>query len=232
MPTVVLWFRRDLRLSDHPALLAAIDAAGPTVGRAALLRGPGPLGSGRRQPSSASWSAACARSTRRSAVTSSCGRATPSRSCLRSRRRSAADVGGRHRGLRALRAPPGRSRGRCARRGRVGRSSPRGRPTPWRRGRSSTGSGQPYKVFTPFSKAWMAHGWPGHLERAGRRALGHRCRPAGLPDGRRRTADLPEPGEAAAKRVGPSVLGQPPRRLRRRPRRARRSTPPPGCRRT
>ena len=28
MPTSLLWFRRDLRLSDHPALLAAVDAAG------------------------------------------------------------------------------------------------------------------------------------------------------------------------------------------------------------
>ncbi len=29
MPTALLWFRRDLRLSDHPALLAAVEAAGP-----------------------------------------------------------------------------------------------------------------------------------------------------------------------------------------------------------
>ncbi len=29
MPTTLLWFRRDLRLRDHPALLAARDAAGP-----------------------------------------------------------------------------------------------------------------------------------------------------------------------------------------------------------
>jgi deoxyribodipyrimidine photo-lyase len=29
VPTSLLWFRRDLRLTDHPALLAAIDAAGP-----------------------------------------------------------------------------------------------------------------------------------------------------------------------------------------------------------
>jgi deoxyribodipyrimidine photo-lyase len=29
VPVALLWFRRDLRLSDHPALLAAIDAAGP-----------------------------------------------------------------------------------------------------------------------------------------------------------------------------------------------------------
>jgi deoxyribodipyrimidine photolyase len=29
VPTSLLWFRRDLRLSDHPALLAAIDAAAP-----------------------------------------------------------------------------------------------------------------------------------------------------------------------------------------------------------
>ena len=29
MPVALLWFRRDLRLADHPALLAARDAAGP-----------------------------------------------------------------------------------------------------------------------------------------------------------------------------------------------------------
>ena len=28
MPTALLWFRRDLRLGDHPALLAAVEAAG------------------------------------------------------------------------------------------------------------------------------------------------------------------------------------------------------------
>ncbi|MCU1606714.1 MAG: Deoxyribodipyrimidine photo-lyase type, partial [Modestobacter sp.] len=28
MATAVLWFRRDLRLGDHPALLAACDSAG------------------------------------------------------------------------------------------------------------------------------------------------------------------------------------------------------------
>ncbi|SHF71680.1 cryptochrome/photolyase family protein [Geodermatophilus nigrescens] len=28
MPTALLWFRRDLRLSDHPALVAAVEAAG------------------------------------------------------------------------------------------------------------------------------------------------------------------------------------------------------------
>jgi deoxyribodipyrimidine photo-lyase len=28
MPTSILWFRRDLRLGDHPALLAAREAAG------------------------------------------------------------------------------------------------------------------------------------------------------------------------------------------------------------
>jgi deoxyribodipyrimidine photo-lyase len=29
VPTSLLWFRRDLRLGDQPALLAACDAAGP-----------------------------------------------------------------------------------------------------------------------------------------------------------------------------------------------------------
>ena len=28
MPTTILWFRRDLRLSDHPPLIEAVHAAG------------------------------------------------------------------------------------------------------------------------------------------------------------------------------------------------------------
>ena len=36
------------------------------------------------------------------------------------------------------------------------------------------GSGQPYKMFTPFSKAWLAHGWSGSIRAPRRCAVGDR----------------------------------------------------------
>jgi deoxyribodipyrimidine photo-lyase len=69
-----------------------------------------------------------------------------------------------------------------------------------------TGEGAPYRVFTPFSRAWRAHGWPAPAEEPGSLRLG--CAPShndaerllgaalaldGLPD-------LPEAGEQAALR--------------------------------
>jgi len=50
-PPIIVWFRDDLRLSDHPALSAAADAGGPVVGLYVLdegSRGVRPLGSAAR----------------------------------------------------------------------------------------------------------------------------------------------------------------------------------------
>ncbi len=67
-------------------------------------------------------------------------------------------------------------------------------------GRVLNGTGAPYRVFTPFSRAWQAHGWerpwsiPSHLEWAdGPSSDG--VRPA-VPEG---AAHLPVPGEVAAR---------------------------------
>ena len=48
-------------------------------------------------------------------------------------------------------------------RSRARRSVGSGRPTRCRPGSCAPGPGDPYKVFTPFSKAWVAHGWPGPI---------------------------------------------------------------------
>jgi deoxyribodipyrimidine photo-lyase len=64
-----------------------------------------------------------------------------------------------------------------------------------------TGAGEPYKVFTPFSKAWADHGWRAPADAPhGISWLGLAETTAvpdpGLPDG----IELPEAGEAAARR--------------------------------
>ncbi|MDN5860571.1 MAG: DNA photolyase family protein [Pseudonocardia sp.] len=72
-------------------------------------------------------------------------------------------------------------------------------------GRVRTGDGDPFKVFTPFSRAWADHGWrapaateaatvswmdPGELDGGPPGVL--------VPSGSDIAAELPEPGEAAA----------------------------------
>ncbi|QYG95603.1 deoxyribodipyrimidine photo-lyase [Iamia sp. SCSIO 61187] len=63
-----------------------------------------------------------------------------------------------------------------------------------------TKGGTPFKVFTPFSRAWRAHGWdePVDAPRGVRWVEG--VRSDGLPEAPAVTADLPTPGEAAGRR--------------------------------
>ena len=67
-------------------------------------------------------------------------------------------------------------------------------------GRIFNGSGDPFKVFTPFSKAWRTHGWdrPGRrppLKKITRAGLTNSARLPPIPEAQ---ADLPAPGEDAA----------------------------------
>ena len=63
--------------------------------------------------------------------------------------------------------------------------------------------GEPYKVFTPFSRAWKDHGWPAPI--AAPASVAWAEVPARKGDGAPRApevgATLPEPGEDAAKRA-------------------------------
>ena len=69
-------------------------------------------------------------------------------------------------------------------------------------GRVTNGSGEPYQVFTPFSRAWADHGWRGPVD-APTGADWLDARRHHRPPRRRRCPDgleLPEAGEAAARR--------------------------------
>jgi deoxyribodipyrimidine photo-lyase len=73
-------------------------------------------------------------------------------------------------------------------------------------GQVRTRAGEPYKVFTPFARAWRSHGWPDPVPAPRRvrwaRGVGGDGPPAAPPV----DAELPEPGEAAAKRAARRFL--------------------------
>lgn len=69
-------------------------------------------------------------------------------------------------------------------------------------GRVRSGTGEPYRVFTPFSRAWRAHGWPRPAEE-----------PAGL-RWVRRVESEPLPAALAALADGTTATGEPAARER------------------
>jgi deoxyribodipyrimidine photo-lyase len=158
MPTSVLWFRRDLRLADHPALLAALDAADGGDVLPLFVLDPAlwePAGPARRAWLSHSLRALSADLDGALVVrhgdpaevvpaVAAAARATTVH--------VTADTG-----------PYGRRRDAAvaARSREAGvRLVPAGTPYAVGPGSVVTGSGSPFQVFTPFSRAWQRHGWP------------------------------------------------------------------------
>ena len=156
---VVLWFRRDLRLADHPALLAAVDEARAVGGGVLPLF---VVDDGLMATGGPNRRAYLARTL--AALDSSLGGA------LTLRRGRPEDV------VPAVAAGAGAAvvfaTGDCAPYGRrrdarvaralasTGRSLRLvGSPYAVAPGRVVTGEGTPYRVFTPFRKGWSAHGW-------------------------------------------------------------------------
>jgi deoxyribodipyrimidine photo-lyase len=159
IPPVVLWFRRDLRLADHPALSAAVDeprASGGTVLPLFVVDG-GLLATG--GPNRRVYLVRTL-----AALDRSLGGA------LTLRRGRPEDV------VAAVTAESGApvvfATGDCAPYGRrrdarvadaliaAGRSLRLvGSPYAVAPGRVVTGTGSPYRVFTPFRHGWNAHGW-------------------------------------------------------------------------
>lgn len=148
-----MWFRRDLRLRDHPALRAA-SADGPVLGLfvldPALWRGAGPA---RR-----AWVAASLRALDESMDGRLCVRLGRASSLVP---RMAREVSATQVHVTSDFTPWGRSRDRA-----VVDALPddvegvaTGTPYAVAPGTVVNGSGAPYKVFTPFSKAWRSHGW-------------------------------------------------------------------------
>lgn len=149
----VMWFRRDLRLADHPALTAAADGAdvvGLYVLDPRLLAAAGPRA--RRLVSSL---AAFQEATDGALVirTGDPEVVVP---------QVAAQVGAGQVHISAETRPYGRRRdsrvGQALREAGVALVAT-GSPYAVTPGRVRTASGDPYRVFTPFLRAWREHGW-------------------------------------------------------------------------
>ncbi len=156
MPAV-LWFRRDLRLADNPALLAAVDAAradgdGRVV--ALFVVDPalwGPAGAPRRAYLSASLRSLSSALdghllVRHGDPVAVVGEVTASASATSVH--VAADHG-----------PYGRARDEAVERALAVPLVRTGSAYAVAPGRIRTGEGRPYRVFTPYSRAWLQHGW-------------------------------------------------------------------------
>ncbi|MGZ4613721.1 MAG: cryptochrome/photolyase family protein [Kineosporiaceae bacterium] len=156
MPTVVLWFRRDLRLSDHPALLAARDAAGPD-GRVLPVfvfddRLWNPSGAPRQR-----FLLDCLSTLDASMDGALVLRHGPPATEIP---RLAAKVGATSVHVSADTGPYGRARDTAVEQALGDIPLVRsGSPYAVTPGRVVTGGGTPYQVFTPFARAWRAHGW-------------------------------------------------------------------------
>ncbi|ABL80303.1 MULTISPECIES: deoxyribodipyrimidine photo-lyase [unclassified Nocardioides] len=196
----VLWFRRDLRLADNPALVEAA-ADGPVL--PLFVLDPvlwGPAGAARRAYLGASLRALDAslreRGTRLSVVRGDPARLVP---------RAARAVGAARVHVAADFGPYGSRRDGAVEQALTGAGAElvrTGSPYAVAPGRVTNTAGAPYRVFTPFHRAWAEHGWRG---------------PVGVPEGTgwlrlaEGTAEIPDPalpdgltlpaaGEAAARR--------------------------------
>ena len=168
--TTLLWLRRDLRRSDHPALTAAA-ADGPVLAcfvlDPALLSDAGPVRTG--------WLAACLRAT---------DGAYDGRLCLRSGTPEdvipalAAEVGASAVHVSTETEPVGASRDARVREALDGRGIgwvETGSPYAVTPGRVRSRSGDGFAVFSAFLRRWREHGWPSPaVEPDGLHLLSHR----------------------------------------------------------
>jgi deoxyribodipyrimidine photo-lyase len=197
VPIALLWFRRDLRLSDHPALLAARDAAGPEGAVLPVFvvdpRLWNPSGAPRRQ-----FLLGCL---------AELGGAVDGALVIRTGDpvrvlpALAGEVGAHSVHISADTGPYGRRRDAAVEQALGDVPLVRtGSPYAVTPGRVTKDDGTPFRVFSPFARAWRAHGWrpPAARPRSIAWATGVRSEelpPAPELDGVR----LPPAGEEAAR---------------------------------
>jgi deoxyribodipyrimidine photo-lyase len=195
--TTVMWFRRDLRLADHPALSAAAaadDVVGLFVVEPRLWDTAGPA---RR-----AWVAASVQALQEATDGALVVRVGDPAAVVPD---VASTVGARIVHVSAETTPGGRRRdarvaAALAAEGVVGQ--PDGSPYAVMPGSVRTGQGTPYQVFTPFSRAWRELGWDEPL--AAPQVEWRRMRNDAQATGRIVAAvkdappAMPEPSEAAA----------------------------------
>ncbi|MGY6500326.1 MAG: cryptochrome/photolyase family protein [Acidimicrobiales bacterium] len=194
-PTV-MWFRRDLRLSDNPALVEAV-AAGDEVLALFVLDDDlwGPAGANRR-----SFMVGCLR-----ALDDDLG----GRLVVRHGDPAevvpavAAEVGVDTVFASEDFGPYGRRRDRAVTEALAADDRDLalvGSPYAVEPGVIHNASGDPYRVFTPFYKAWKATGWDDPVRRPATIIWAEGIDSDDLPDAEPTATDLPEPGEDAAHR--------------------------------
>ncbi len=151
--TSIMWFRRDLRLRDNPALREAA-AAGPVLGLFVL--DPGLWDNA--GPARRAWLAATLRSLDDSMGGRLCIRMGSAKTVVPA---MVEDVDADQLHVTREFTPYAHSRDHA-----VVKALPdgvegvaTGTPYAVAPGTIKNGSGDPYKVFTPYSKAWRAHGW-------------------------------------------------------------------------
>jgi deoxyribodipyrimidine photo-lyase len=195
VPTSLLWFRRDLRLSDHPALLAAVEAAGADGDVVPVFvvdpRLWTPAGAPRRQFLLDSLSAL--RKSMNGALVVRSGDPDTVLPAL------AREVGAGSVHVSADSGPYGRRRDDVV--GQALGDVPlirSGSPYAVTPGRVTKADGSPFRVFTPFARAWRAHGWRAPAPRPGNVLWRTGVPSEDLPPSQKTTARLPAAGEAAA----------------------------------
>ncbi|WP_028643245.1 cryptochrome/photolyase family protein [Nocardioides sp. URHA0020] len=203
----IMWFRRDLRLADNPALAAAA-ADGPVVPLFVLDPALwGPAGPSRRHYLAASLRSLDA-SLRGLGGRLSLAQGDPAQQVLA----AAQEVGADQVHIAADVGPYGRERDAAVERtlAEHGIELVRtGSPYAVTPGRVTTGAGEPYKVFTPYHRAWAEHGWRGPIDAPrgvdwAELAESVAIPEVTLPDG----LTLPEAGEDAARRRWHDFLDQ------------------------
>ncbi len=190
--TSVMWFRRDLRVHDNPALNRAC-ADGPTLPLFVL----DPVLWGPSGPSRQAYLVASLRSLHRD-VPLSVVRGDPVRQVVI----AAQEVGAARVHIAADYGPYGRERDAAVESALTDAGIElvrTGSPYAVAPDRVVNGSGAPYKVFTPFSKAWRAHGWRAPAGPADEPGWRHLKETVDLPDPSLPAGlELPEAGETAA----------------------------------
>lgn len=154
MTTSIMWFRRDLRLGDNPALLSAAAAADRVL--PLFVLDPHLVGSGDVQTRRLLASLSALRQDMGGTLVIRSGDPVEVISSL------ASQIGAREVHLAAGTTPYGRQRDEsvAARLAGIGAHLfTTGSPYAVTPGRIRTGAGTSYRVFTPFFRAWQAHGW-------------------------------------------------------------------------
>lgn len=191
----VMWFRRDLRLSDNPALAEAARDHDRVVALFVLdHRLWGPAGPNRRW-----FLAGCLRGLRASTDGNLVIRGGSPAVAVAS---VAAEVGAAAVYCAEDFGPYGTARDHAVERALADAGSELrrvGSPYAVPPGTVFGSSGEPYKVFSPFARAWRAHGWPDPLRPTRPRWVeGVATDP--MPEVGEPSVALPEPGEDAAGR--------------------------------